>query len=84
MQPCDINNASFFSRHHIKMAAPLIIINVPLGLPAFGILPPPAPANPPTAVDVVNAQKYNQQIQSAVVAADHARKQPEFLLGVAP
>lgn len=66
------------------MAAPLIIINVPLGLPAFGILPPPAPANPPTAVDVVNAQKYNQQIQSAVVAADHARKQPEFLLGVAP
>ncbi|KAJ7277052.1 hypothetical protein C8J57DRAFT_1584615 [Mycena rebaudengoi] len=54
------------------MAAPPIIINVPLGLPAFNILPPPAPANPPTAVDVVNAQKYNQQIQAAVVAADHA------------
>ncbi|KAJ7224778.1 hypothetical protein C8J57DRAFT_1731353 [Mycena rebaudengoi] len=54
------------------MAAPTISIKVPLGLPAQGVTPPPPPANPPTFADIANAHKYNQRIEAAIVAANHA------------
>jgi hypothetical protein len=48
------------------MAALPQLPQVPLGLPAHGVLPPNAPAqNPPTLIDVTNAHDYNERLAAA-------------------
>ncbi|KAF7336851.1 hypothetical protein MVEN_02121400 [Mycena venus] len=43
---------------------------VPVGLPAYGVPPPTAPAtNPPTLIDVTNAHDYNERLSGARNAA---------------